>query len=118
MQVNGTVMQPADDRFLARLHAITCELAIWAEKDLSAREFAVFLVCYLEHGPNSVCDLTARLEAPRAAMLQALDRLESLDLIRRREDADDERNVMILQTAAGRAFLGELAAIAKLAWAD
>lgn len=105
-------------RVLAKLHAISWELAVWENRELSARELAVFLACYLEGCPDSVCELEARLGLLGPSTSQTLDRLERLDLVRRREKLDARQTVTVVQTDVGRAFLRDLAAIGKLAWPD
>ncbi len=86
--------------------------------DLSARQFAVMLICYIENGPHTVRGLAARLDISKPAVTRSLDRLEELNLARRVIDPADRRSVLIQRTregtsyiAAVRSFLGEAAKI-------
>ena len=54
--------------------------------DLSARQLAVFLICYLEEGPHTVRGLAAQLAVSKPAITRSLDRLGALGLARRAED--------------------------------
>lgn len=43
--------------------------------DLTARQFGVFLICYLDEGPHTVRGLSAELNISKPAITRALDRL-------------------------------------------
>ena len=51
--------------------------------DLSARQFGVFLTCYLESEAQTVRGLAASLDVSKPVISRALDRLADFDLIRR-----------------------------------
>ena len=76
--------------------------------DLSARQLAVLLICYLEEGLQTVRGLAARLAAPKPAITRALDRLEAFDLTQRRKDPRDRRSIVVARTPAGVAYMEEL----------
>jgi DNA-binding MarR family transcriptional regulator len=76
--------------------------------DLTARQLAVLLICYLEEGPHTVRGLAARLEVAKPAITRALDRLEDLQLARRLQDPRDRRSIIVARTADGEAFMGQL----------
>ena len=59
--------------------------------DLSARQFGVFLICYIEDAQHTVRGLAARLEVSKPAITRSLDRLEELGLARRAPDPRDRR---------------------------
>jgi DNA-binding MarR family transcriptional regulator len=73
--------------------------------DLTARQFAVFLICYVEEGPHTVRGLAERTHLPKPAVSRVLDRLGALGLSRRVADPRDKRSVLVACTADGFAFL-------------
>ena len=81
--------------------------------DLSARQFGVFLTCYLEVEAQTVRGLAAQLGVSKPAITRALDRLSEFDLIRRKADPLDRRSVLVQRTATGMAFLRELRIILR-----
>lgn len=76
--------------------------------DLSARQLAVFLICYLEEGPHTVRGLAAQLGISKPAITRSLDRLGALGLARRAEDPRDRRSVVVQRTRTGLDLLAEL----------
>ncbi|MCT6879475.1 MAG: MarR family transcriptional regulator [Commensalibacter sp.] len=76
--------------------------------DLSARQMAVFLTCYLNEGSQTVRGLSAILNVSKPAITRALDRLGELDLIRRKFDPMDRRSVLVQRTLKGNAYLSEI----------
>ena len=76
--------------------------------DLTARQLAVVLICYLEEGPHTVRGLAARLDVAKPAITRALDRLEQFDLAHRRQDPRDRRSIIVARTPEGQAFLDSL----------
>ena len=76
--------------------------------DLSARQFGVLLICYLEEGPHTVRGLAARLEVSKPAITRALDRLAELGFARRGPDPRDRRSVLVQRTRKGSDFLADL----------
>ena len=79
--------------------------------DLSSRQMALLLTVYLTPRPHTVRGLAQALNISKPAVTRALDRLQGLGYIRRAPDAKDRRNVLIGRTAAGSAYLKELAAM-------
>ncbi|MDE2516601.1 MAG: MarR family transcriptional regulator [Rhodospirillales bacterium] len=78
--------------------------------DLSARQLAVFLTCYLQDGAHTVRGLAAELRISKPAVTRALDRLGLLDMIRRKIDPEDRRSVLVARTVKGAAYLRDLRA--------
>jgi DNA-binding MarR family transcriptional regulator len=76
--------------------------------DLSARQLAVFLVCYLEEGPHTVRGLAAHLQVSKPAITRSLDRLGALGLARRAQDPRDRRSVVVQRTKSGGELLADL----------
>ena len=83
--------------------------------DLSARQLAIFLTCYLELQGQTVRGLAESLTLSRPAITRALDRLAQFDLVRRKPDPLDRRSIVILRTTSGNAFLRELRSIMNAA---
>jgi DNA-binding MarR family transcriptional regulator len=76
--------------------------------DLSARQLAVFLTCYLESEAQTVRGLAAKLNVSKPAITRALDRLSEFDLVRRKTDPLDRRSVLVQRTMAGAGFIRDL----------
>ena len=81
--------------------------------DLSARQLAVCLTCYLENEAQTVRGLASRLGVSKPAITRALDRLAEFDLVRRKTDPLDRRSVLVQRTPDGAAFLRELRTILR-----
>jgi DNA-binding MarR family transcriptional regulator len=79
--------------------------------DLSTRQMAIMLSVYLVPPPHSVRSLSEQLRISKPAICRALDVLSSLDLVRRKKDEEDRRNVLIQRTVAGSVFLRDAADI-------
>lgn len=75
--------------------------------DLSARQMAVLLTIYLTPPPHTVRGLAAELNVSKPAITRALDRLGQFEMIRRRIDEADRRNVLVQRTIKGSVFLRE-----------
>ncbi len=76
--------------------------------DLSARQFGVFLITYLEDGPHTVRGLAARLEVSKPAITRSLDRLAELGLAKRAPDPRDRRSVLVTRTRRGNDYMADL----------
>lgn len=79
--------------------------------DLSARQLAVFLTCYLDESGHTVRGLASSLNVSKPAITRALDRLGELDLARRKVDPLDRRSVLVQRTPKGASYLKEIRAI-------
>lgn len=79
--------------------------------DLSARQMTILLTVYGEAPPHTVRGLAERLDIPKPAITRALDTLGRSDLLRRKRDGDDQRNVLVQRTVKGSVFLSEFADI-------
>lgn len=73
--------------------------------DLSARQLAVFLICYLDETLQTVRGLAANLRVSKPAITRALDRLEELEFLSRKTDPMDRRSVLVQRTAPGNEYL-------------
>jgi DNA-binding MarR family transcriptional regulator len=70
-------------------------------EDLSSRQIAILLTIYLEAPPHTVRGLARKLGVTKPVITRALDTLGKLDLVSRRRDEADRRNVVIQRTVAG-----------------
>lgn len=82
---------------LVRRHAI----------DLTQRQMVILLTIYLEPPPHTVRGLAAKLGVTKPVITRALDAMGELDLVSRRRDPADRRNVIIQRTVRGSLFLDE-----------
>jgi DNA-binding MarR family transcriptional regulator len=76
--------------------------------DLSARQLAVLLTCYLSDEAQTVRGLSAALGVSKPAITRALDRLSEFDLVRRKIDQADRRSVLVQRTVDGLGFIRDL----------
>jgi DNA-binding MarR family transcriptional regulator len=81
--------------------------------DLSARQFGVFLTCYLESDPQTVRGLASALDVSKPVISRALDRLADFDLVRRKADPADRRSVLVQRTPAGTSYLKDIRGILR-----
>ena len=89
-------------------HVVTLDLVREEEIDLSARQLAILLTIYLEVPPHTVRGLARRLNVTKPVITRALDSMGSLDLVSRRRDDADRRNVIVQRTVRGSLFLEKL----------
>lgn len=92
-------------------HNITCSSLTELPYDLSARQIAVLTTTYLTAGPHTVRSLSEALNVSKPAICRAVDTLSMMDLIKRKKDEDDKRNVFIQRTVSGSVFLSDMADI-------
>ncbi|MDI2090042.1 MarR family transcriptional regulator [Commensalibacter oyaizuii] len=86
--------------------------------DLSARQLAVFLICYLTDTVQTVRGLATALQVSKPAITRALDRLEELGLVSRKIDPMDRRSVLVQRTDAGAEYLTNIQSIMTIASKD
>lgn len=79
--------------------------------DLSARQTAILLRVYLTSPPHTIRNLAERLGISKPAICRAVDTLSMLELLKRKKDEDDKRNVFIQRTVAGSVYLSDFAEI-------
>ena len=77
--------------------------------DLSARQMALMLTVYVIDPPHTVRGIAETLNISKPAVVRALDTLGRLDLVRRRRDPNDRRNVLLQRTVKGSVYLSEFA---------
>lgn len=77
--------------------------------DLSQRQLAVLLSVYTTPGPHTIRHLSEVLGVSKPAICRAVDTLSYLDLVRRKKDEDDRRNILLQRTINGSVFLRDFA---------
>lgn len=98
----------APDQMIGLFRDTITALVRREEPDLSARQLAVLLTCYLESDAQTVRGLAAELNVSKPAITRALDRLSEFEFVRRKVDPMDRRSVLVQRTAKGNAFIREL----------
>jgi DNA-binding MarR family transcriptional regulator len=78
------------------------------DPDLTARQLAVLMTVHLGPPPHTVRGLAAALGVGKPAITRALDTLSRYDLVVRRRDPKDGRNVLVEKTEKGAAYLAGL----------
>lgn len=86
-------------------HDVVANQVIQGAHDLSMRQFAILFTVYLEPGPHTVRGLAAKLNVTKPVITRALDAMGQLDLLARKRDVDDRRNVLIQRTVAGALYV-------------
>jgi DNA-binding MarR family transcriptional regulator len=86
---------------LKLLHDFVHALVTGGGPDLAARQLAVLLTIYLEPPPHTVRGLAKKLGVSKPVITRALDSMGKLDLVARRRDEADRRNVVIQRTVTG-----------------
>lgn len=93
------VLRPAQAMKL--VHDLSLALVRDGEPDLSSRQLAILLTIYLEPPPHHVRDLARKLGVTKPVITRALDSMGKLDLVTRRRDERDRRDVIIQRTVKG-----------------
>ena len=94
---------------LALWHDVVLETVRRDGPDLSARQMAILLTVYLTSPPHTVRGLASSLHVSKPSITRALDTLGSLDLLKRKRDEADRRNVLVQRTVKGSVFLRDFA---------
>lgn len=79
------------------------------ERDFTARQIALLLLIQAR-GPMTVRALAAELKIPKPSVTRALDALQAVHFIRRREDPNDKRSILAALMRDGEKFLASLVA--------
>ena len=86
-------------------HAVHMHFVRDEGPDLSARQMAILLIIYLEAPPHTVRGLAGKLAVSKPVITRALDSMGKHDLVTRRRDEHDRRNVLVQRTVKGALFL-------------
>lgn len=90
-------------------HGVALSTVRDGEPDLSVRQLCILLTIYLEAPPHTVRDLAKKLGVSKPVITRALDAMGKLELVTRRRDEADRRNVLIQRTVKGALYLERLA---------
>lgn len=90
-------------------HSVNLHMVQDDDPDLSLRQMSILLTVYLEAPPHTVRDLAKRLGVSKPVITRALDSMGKLDLVARRRDENDRRNVLVQRTVKGVLYLERLA---------
>ena len=96
---------------LSLWHTITIRTLKELPYDLSTRQLAVMLSVYTTPPPHTIRSLSDTLRVSKPAICRAVDSLSMMELIKRKKDESDRRNVFIQRTITGSVYLSDLAEI-------
>ena len=99
---------PSNDPIVCIFRDTTTELVRREGPDLTLRQLAIFLICYLNSGHHTVRGLAAKLNISKPAVSRSLDRLGQLGLASRLTDQQDRRSILVQRTSRGSSFLRDL----------
>lgn len=105
MSQTRIIHRPGNKEALALWYTVVLQGVRSDAPDLSARQMAIMLTVYIDPKPYSVKALAARLKVSKPAISRALDTLEKLKMVKREEDRQDKRNVLIKRTNTGYDYL-------------
>jgi DNA-binding MarR family transcriptional regulator len=86
---------------------VTSEIVRGDWPDLTLRQQSILMHIYLKPQPHTIRGLALHLNITKPAVTRAIDTLSALDLVRRKKDMSDLRNVLIQRTVKGSVFLSE-----------
>jgi DNA-binding MarR family transcriptional regulator len=78
------------------------------DSDLSTRQISVLLTVYLEPPPHTVRGLASKLGVTKPVITRALDTMGRMQLLTRRRDQADRRNVIVQRTVKGALYVERL----------
>ncbi|MEM6616970.1 MAG: MarR family transcriptional regulator [Pseudomonadota bacterium] len=78
------------------------------ESDFTVRQLTILTTIYLDPPPHTVRGLAAKLGVSKPVITRALDSLGQKNLVSRRRDPADRRNVIIQRTVEGSLYLEAL----------
>ena len=103
----ATHLRPA--QALRLWHDVMMAQVTDGEPDLSARQTAILLTIYMDPPPHTVRGLAKKLGVTKPVITRALDTMGKMDLVARRRDEADRRNVIVQRTVNGALFVERLA---------
>ncbi len=92
-------------------HQVTTRSLRELPYDLSQRQLGVLLTVYMSPPPHTIRSLAEQLNISKPAICRAVDALSLLDLLRRKKDEENRRNVFLQRTINGSVFLRDFADI-------
>jgi DNA-binding MarR family transcriptional regulator len=76
--------------------------------DFTLRQLTILLTVYLEPPPHTIRGLAAKLGVTKPVITRALDSMGKLEIISRRRDDEDRRNVIVQRTIKGALYVESL----------
>jgi DNA-binding MarR family transcriptional regulator len=76
--------------------------------DFTLRQLTILLTVYLEPPPHTVRGLAGKLGVTKPVITRALDSMGKLEIINRRRDDADKRNVIVQRTVKGALYVERL----------
>ncbi len=83
--------------------------------DLSLRQMSILLSVYLDPPPHTVRGLAAKLGVTKPVITRALNAMGRHNLLTRRRDPADRRNVLVQRTVEGALYLDGLSQLIRRA---
>jgi DNA-binding MarR family transcriptional regulator len=93
---------------LKLLHDFNYEMVRDDDRDLTLRQMTILLTVYLEPPPHTVRGLAAKLNVTKPVITRALDTMGRMELLQRRRDPSDRRNVVVQRTVKGALYVERL----------
>jgi DNA-binding MarR family transcriptional regulator len=90
-------------------HDVNLDLVQDNRPDLTSRQASILLTIYLEAPPHTVRGLAEKLRVSKPVITRALNSMGKLDLVNRRRDEEDRRNVLVQRTVNGSLYIEYLA---------
>jgi DNA-binding MarR family transcriptional regulator len=101
-----------NEQALKLLHEVSLGLVREAKPesmpDFTLRQLAILLTVYLENPPHTVRGLAKKLGVTKPVITRALDSMGKQDIIARRRDEVDKRNVIVQRTVKGVLYVERL----------
>jgi DNA-binding MarR family transcriptional regulator len=104
---------PNEPKLAYTLRAMFIALSRQKNLDFTARQLAVFLICYLGEDEQTVRGLAIHLKLSKSVISRAFDKFEERRLVTREPDPRDRRNIFAGRTPAGLRLYNKLQAIAQ-----
>ncbi len=92
-------------------HSVNLAQVHGDQPDLSVRQLTILLMIYMEAPPHTIRDLAKNLRVSKPVITRALNAMGKLNLVARRRDDADRRNVLVQRTVKGALYLDQLAAL-------
>lgn len=99
-------LRPADA--LKFLQEVSLDQVRDDQPDLTIRQMTILLTIYLETPPHTVRGLAGKLGVTKPVVTRALDTMGRMNLVSRRRDERDRRNVLVQRTVDGAIYLEKL----------
>lgn len=73
--------------------------------NITYRQMQILLTIYLDDNVSRVREIANKLQIPKPSITRTLDKLERLDLLKRKVEHSDKRSIIIIKTANGGKLL-------------